>query len=103
LKSHSHIAPPNTRTLTKRLTTRQLLAKAPNVPCHYGHKTDGGYYRIKKLKGKEKEHSRDTAIVVQRLEATQALEYSTKPTTGERAPLQSVENDGSTRRITDSV
>jgi hypothetical protein len=43
--------------MTKRLTTRQLLAKMPNVPCLYRHKINGTYYGIKKLKGKEKDRS----------------------------------------------
>ena len=46
--------------MTKRLTTRQLLAKIPNVPCLYRHRINGTYYGIKKLQGKEKDHSLDT-------------------------------------------
>lgn len=45
---------------TKRPTTRQLLVKIPNVPCLYRHKDNGNYYGIKKVNGKEKDHSLDT-------------------------------------------
>jgi integrase len=45
---------------TKRLSTRQLLAKIPNYPCLFRHKTNGTYYAIKKHGGKRKEHSLDT-------------------------------------------
>jgi len=47
--------------MMKRLTTRQLLAKIPNVPCLYRHRINGTYYGIKKLQGKEKVRSFDTA------------------------------------------
>jgi len=47
--------------MTKRPTTRQLLAKIPNVPCLYRHKINGTYYGIKRLKGKEKDYSLNTA------------------------------------------
>jgi hypothetical protein len=48
--------PPNICIMTKHPTTRQLLAKIPNVPSLYRHKINGTYYGIKKLKGKEKRH-----------------------------------------------
>ncbi|MCX6921869.1 MAG: tyrosine-type recombinase/integrase [Verrucomicrobia bacterium] len=36
------------------------MAKIPNVPCLYRHKINGTYYGIKKINGKEKDHSLDT-------------------------------------------
>ena len=47
--------------MTKRPTTRQLLAKIPNVPCLYRHRIKGTNYGIKKIKGKEKDYSLNTA------------------------------------------
>ncbi len=50
-----------TETTNKRPSTRQLLDKIPNVPSLYRHSVNGTYYGIKKLAGKRKEHSLDTA------------------------------------------
>jgi integrase len=36
----------------KRLSTRQLLKKVPNVPCLYRHKLNLRYYGIKSVRGK---------------------------------------------------
>jgi hypothetical protein len=47
-------------TMTKRPTTRQLVAKVPNVPCLHRHRINGTYYGTKRLKGKEKDHSLDS-------------------------------------------
>jgi integrase len=44
-----------------RKSTRQLLAKIPNVPCLYRHKLNGNYYGAKKIGRKRKEHSLGTA------------------------------------------
>jgi integrase len=44
-----------------RKSTRQLLAKIPNVPCLYRHKINGTYYGVKKASCKRKEHSLATA------------------------------------------
>jgi integrase len=44
----------------KKKSTRQLLEKIANVPCLYRH-INGTYYGIKKLNGKTKEHSLQTA------------------------------------------
>jgi hypothetical protein len=41
-------------------STRQLLAKIPNVPCLYRHKLNGTYYGVKKTERKRKEHSPGT-------------------------------------------
>jgi len=38
-------------------STRQQLVKVPLVPCLYRHSLNCGYYGIKKLSGKRKEHS----------------------------------------------
>ena len=38
-------------------STRQQLVKVPQVPCLYRHSLNCGYYGIKKLSGKRKEHS----------------------------------------------
>jgi integrase len=46
--------------MTKRPSTKQLLAKIPNVPCLYRHTINGSYYGIKKLDGKEKDRSLGT-------------------------------------------
>ena len=43
-----------------RKSTRQLLAKIPNVPCLYRHKLNGTYYGVKKAGRKRKEHSLGT-------------------------------------------
>jgi len=45
----------------KRPSTRQLLVKIPSFPSLYRHKDSGIYYGIKKLRGKEKDHSLDTS------------------------------------------
>lgn len=45
----------------KRPSTRQLLVKIPNFPCLCKHKDNGIYYGIKKVRGKEKDHSLDTS------------------------------------------
>jgi hypothetical protein len=50
--------------MTKRPTTRQFSAKTQNAPCLYRHKSNGTYYGMKKLKGKEKDYSLDTATRV---------------------------------------
>ena len=42
-------------------STRQLLGKIPNFPGQYRHTVNGVYYAIKKIGGKRKEHSLDTA------------------------------------------
>jgi integrase len=47
-------------TSEKRLSTRQLLVKIPNVSCLYRHTVNSTYYGIKKAGGKRKEHSLDT-------------------------------------------
>jgi integrase len=39
-------------TTGKRLSTRQLLKKIPNVPCLYRHELSGRYYGIKSVRGK---------------------------------------------------
>ena len=44
-----------------RLSTRQLLVKIPNYPGLYRHTVNQTYYGIKKIAGKRKEHSLDTA------------------------------------------
>ena len=41
-------------------STRQLLAKIPNVPCLYRHTVNGIYYGEKKIGRKRKEHSLGT-------------------------------------------
>lgn len=41
--------------------TRELLEKIPNFPCLYRHSVNGTYYGIKKVSGKKKSHSLDTA------------------------------------------
>lgn len=41
--------------------TRELLEKIPNFPCLYRHSVNGTYYGIKKVLGKKKSHSLDTA------------------------------------------
>jgi integrase len=46
---------------TKQQSTRQLLEKIPSVPCLYRHSLNDTYYGIKKLAGKRKEHSLQTA------------------------------------------
>jgi integrase len=43
-----------------RKSTRQLLAKIPNVPCLYRHKLNETYYGVKKAGRKRKEHSLGT-------------------------------------------
>ena len=40
-----------------RRSTRQLLAKIPNVLCLYRHKINGTYYGVKMTGCKRKEHS----------------------------------------------
>jgi hypothetical protein len=47
---------PNTRR-----STYQLLGKIPNYPGLYRHTINGTYYGVKKIAGKRKEHSLDTA------------------------------------------
>lgn len=42
-------------------STRQLLVKIPNVPCLYRHNLNNGYYAIKRIRGKRKEHSLGTS------------------------------------------
>ena len=42
-------------------STRQQLVKVPQVPCLYRHSLNLGYYGIKKLGGKRKEHSLRTS------------------------------------------
>jgi hypothetical protein len=46
--------------LQNRKSTRQLLAKIPNVPCLYRHKLNETYYGVKKAGRKRKEHSLGT-------------------------------------------
>jgi hypothetical protein len=36
----------------KKLSTRQLLKKVPNVPCFYRHNLNLRYYGIKSVRGK---------------------------------------------------
>lgn len=45
----------------KRTQTRDFLEKIPNFPCLYRHSVNGNYYGIKKVLGKKKSHSLDTA------------------------------------------
>ncbi len=47
-------------TEAERKSTRQNLAKIPNVPNLYRHKLNGTYYGIRKLGDKRKEHSLQT-------------------------------------------
>ncbi len=46
---------------TNQQSTRQLLEKIPNFPCLYRHTLNETYYGIKKVSGKRKEHSLQTA------------------------------------------
>ena len=46
---------------TNTQSTRQLLEKIPNFPCLYRHTLNGTYYATKKVAGKRKEHSLQTA------------------------------------------
>ena len=43
-----------------RRSTRQLLEKIRNFPCLYRHTINQIYYGIKKVSGKNKDHSLDT-------------------------------------------
>ena len=43
-----------------KLSTRQLLAKIPNVNCLYRHSENDTYYAIKKYGGKQRTHSLNT-------------------------------------------
>jgi hypothetical protein len=45
----------------RRAQTREFLEKIPNFPCLYRHSVNGTYYGIKKVLGKKKSHSLDTA------------------------------------------
>jgi hypothetical protein len=40
-----------------QLSTRQLLAKIPNIPCLYRYELNAIYYGIKRTAGKRKEHN----------------------------------------------
>ena len=74
----------------KRLSTRQLLKKVPNVPCLYRHKLNLRYYGIKSVRGKlisdalRTEHEEpitDRKIAERRLkEWVESLEGGTSPT-----------------------
>jgi hypothetical protein len=47
-------------------STRQQLVKVPQVPCLYRHALNHGYYGIKKVGGKRKEHALKTNGLVLR-------------------------------------
>ena len=53
-------------------STRQQLVKVSQFPCLYRHSLNLGYYGIKKLSGKRKEHSlrtKDRKLMVLRIKS----------------------------------